>query len=312
MRKLFDSKVFKNKFGQVYSGWIIFFVMAAYYVITYIISDLFIFILSQILIAGGEINLSTGYYGAIVGYLNDVIIPIIMQILACMIMIAIPVITWRYIMKQSIAKMGLNSFKAGHKGCFIGVLMGAINCTLIFAILILTGQAKIKSWMPKLTILQICWVFVLFLVAFGEEIMNRSFFMSVLKRVGNIYVIIFFPSIIFGLIHLLNPNITVFSVLNIVLAGILFSYMFIKSGNIWMCIGYHFAWNTFQGIVYGMPVSGLNIKGMLTTNFTADNILNGGKFGIEGGILTTLVTILSFVVVRYYYRNSEYDFLSKK
>ena len=35
--------------------------------------------------------------------------------------------------------------------------------------------------------------------------------------------------------------------------------MYIKSGNIWMCIGYHFTWNTFQGIIYGMPVSGLNV-----------------------------------------------------
>lgn len=86
--------------------------------------------------------------------------------------------------------------------------------------------------------------------------------------------------------------------------------IFIKSGNIWMCIGYHFTWNVFQGIIYGMPVSGLSIPGIITTHFTRDNILNGGGFGIEGGILTTLVTLLSFLFVRYYYRNSTYDFMN--
>ena len=47
-----------------------------------------------------------------------------------------------------------------------------------------------------------------------------------------------------------------------------------------------------------MPVSGLSIPGIITTHFTRDNILNGGGFGIEGGILTTLVTLLSFLFVR--------------
>ena len=76
-----------------------------------------------------------------------------------------------------------------------------------------------------------------------------------------------------------------------------------------MCIGYHFTWNMFQSVIYGMPVSGINIKGIITTSFPSDTFLNGGVFGIEGGILTTLVTILSLIVVRYWYRNSNYDFI---
>lgn len=48
---------------------------------------------------------------------------------------------------------------------------------------------------------------------------------------------------------------------------------------------------------------------MITTHFTADNFIIGGIFGIEGGILTTLVTLLGFLFVKYYYRNSTYDFI---
>ncbi|WP_330363055.1 hypothetical protein [[Clostridium] symbiosum] len=48
---------------------------------------------------------------------------------------------------------------------------------------------------------------------------------------------------------------------------------------------------------------------MITTHFTADNFITGGIFGIEGGILTTLVTLLGFLFVKYYYRNSTYDFI---
>ena len=59
-----------------------------------------------------------------------------------------------------------------------------------------------------------------------------------------------------------------------------------------------------------MPVSGLDIKGIITIRFPFDTILNGGAFGIEGGVLTTLITILSFLFVKHYYRNSTYDFIS--
>lgn len=130
-----------------------------------------------------------------------------------------------------------------------------------------------------------------------------------LRRVGNLPFIVLVPSFIFGLIHLGNNGVTFFSVCNIILAGLLFSYMYIRSGNIWMCIGYHFTWNSFQGLVFGMPVSGINVTGMITTHFTANNFITGGIFGIEGGILTTLVTLLGFLFVKYYYRNSTYDFI---
>ena len=49
-----------------------------------------------------------------------------------------------------------------------------------------------------------------------------------------------------------------------------------------------------SGVVYGMPVSGLQIPGIITTQYAESNLLNGGAFGIEGGILTTIVTLLSF------------------
>ena len=111
--------------------------------------------------------------------------------------------------------------------------------------------------------------------------------MAVLRRCRNLYFITLVPSVIFGLIHLSNPDVTFLSILNIILVGILFSYMFIRSGNLWMCMGYHFTWNTFQGVIYGMPVSGLTVPGVVKTEFTASNLLNGGMFGIEGGILTT-------------------------
>ena len=53
--------------------------------------------------------------------------------------------------------------------------------------------------------------------------MNRGFIMSVLRRTNSRFLVIVVPSLIFGLIHLTNPNVTLLSVVNIVLLGIALS-----------------------------------------------------------------------------------------
>jgi hypothetical protein len=88
------------------------------------------------------------------------------------------------------------------------------------------------------------------------------------------------------------------------------AYIYIRSGNIWMCIGYHITWNYFQGYVFGFKVSGTNSQGMLTTVFPKNSILNGGAFGPEGGLFVTIVILLGILFVKLYYKNSQFDFMA--
>lgn len=312
MSKLWNNKLIKNKLGQVRSGWIILITMAAFYILTWVFSELFMKVLGQILINTGDINPVTGELSSLVYWFNDVSLPVVFQILTDIFMLAVPIVIWRLVMKHSVREMGLNSltWKRNRKDGAVGMLLGVVNCSVIFLLVITIGKGRIVSNGITISVMWFWWLFAFVLVGIAEEAMNRGFLMAVLRRCRSIPVIMFVPSVIFGLIHLGNPGVTFFSVANIVFVGVLFSYMFMKSGSIWMCIGYHISWNIFQGLVYGMPVSGLDVPGMITTHYTESNVLNGGAFGIEGGILTTIVTLLTFIFVWYYYRNSKYDFVS--
>lgn len=310
MKKVWNNKLIKNKYGQVRSGWLILAVMAAYNLIVYALSYLLIETLRKILTSTGDINAATGELSQFAGWIDSTALPILLQIITEAVLILTPIIMWRYIMKHPTREIGLTTTGPAKKDCRAGMLLGTISCTIVFLITITAGGGHVISWVPHITGTAIIWILIFILVAFGEEILTRGFIMSALRRTRNIYIILLVPSVIFGLIHLSNPNVTLLSVTNIIIIGILFSYMYIKSGNIWMCIGYHFTWNTFQGIIYGMPVSGLNVPGFITTEFTQNNLLNGGGFGIEGGILTTIVSILGIIFIKYYYRNSEYDFIN--
>ena len=92
------NPIFKNRYGEVRSGWIILAVMAAFYVFVFLSGTAVIMALSALLVQTGHINPATGELSAFTNWLNDTVLPIAMQILTEIIMIAVPLISWRLIM----------------------------------------------------------------------------------------------------------------------------------------------------------------------------------------------------------------------
>ena len=83
--------------------------------------------------------------------------------------------------------------------------------------------------------------------------------------------------------------------------------MFMKSKNIWMPIGYHITWNYFQGYIWGFKVSGTNSNGLYAIENITNNIINGGDFGPEGGVIVTIIICLTFYFVYRYYKNDNIE-----
>lgn len=305
-------KLFKDPHGNVRSGWIILLCIVLIYGVNSVLSWGVIKALGAVLRLTGDIDPATGFYSPLVDWLEETFLPIALQLLMEVVMIAVVLLAWK-VMRQKWENIGLRSFKTRfqHDG-LVGMMLGIVCCSVIFVILLLSGNAIVAPVHIRFTFTWFWWVIIFLFVGIGEELMNRGLIMSLLRRTNNVCLILFVPSAIFGLIHLRNPGVTFLSTLNIILIGMVFSWMYYKSGNLWMCIGYHITWNIFQSSIYGMPVSGLTgIDSLLSTHFPTDNLLNGGAFGIEGGLLTTFITLLLFFFVHYYYRNSEYRFLQE-
>lgn len=140
------------------------------------------------------------------------------------------------------------------------------------------------------------------LVAFNEEILFRGYILSNLMRKLNRFWALTISSILFGLMHSINPNVQVIPIINIILAGYLLGAAYIYTRNLWYPIILHFLWNFVQGPVLGYPVSGISTPNIFTIKPLGAAWVNGGGFGFEGSIVYTVLCLIAIGLIVSYYR----------
>lgn len=299
--------IFKNKYNEVRSGWKILLVFLLSYALIFGASMLIGVIIGMILLIKGKsdylINFnieSTAEYELI--FQISTSISNILFIISC-------IIIWKLFEKKKINKMGITSIKNGYKELCVGLILGAITMSIVAIIIIAIGNVKLINPIskPQISISLLYGLIGFIFVGFGEEILSRGYIMSVLKQTRNKWLILIGPALIFAALHLGNDGIDVLSFVNLFLVGVLFAYMFMKSKNIWMPIGYHITWNYFQGYIWGFGVSGISVNGLYKVENITNNIINGGAFGPEGGIIVTIVICLTFGFVYCFYKEEKID-----
>lgn len=148
-------------------------------------------------------------------------------------------------------------------------------------------------------------VFVVLVTVFfqsgSEELLCRGFLYQRLRRsFRSPWVAIIGNALVFGVLHLLNPEVSFLGFLNIVLFGVFMALMIYYYESMWMAIAVHTGWNYMQSIVLGLPNSGLvfdfsifKLDAASATNSFAYNV----GFGIEGTVLSSVIIAVGIVVI---------------
>ncbi|MCM1101452.1 MAG: CPBP family intramembrane metalloprotease [Clostridium sp.] len=146
--------------------------------------------------------------------------------------------------------------------------------------------------------LPLLFLFVaVFIQSAAEEFLCRGFvYQRLRQRYRRPAVAILGNSLLFALLHLMNDGITVLSVLNIMLTGILFSLMILYLDSMWCAMAAHAAWNFTQNIIFGLPNSGIVVPYSvfhLDAASARDSFAYNVGFGVEGTLLADAVLLFA-------------------
>ena len=144
-----------------------------------------------------------------------------------------------------------------------------------------------------------------FAVAISEEVMCRGYILGrMLQANVNRFLALFLSSLVFALLHMFNPNITVLSFINILIAGCMMGVVYLYTRNLWFPISLHLFWNWIQGPILGYEVSGMELMpSFIQLSLPSNNMWNGGMFGFEGSIVCTVLMLIFIAGIIIYFQN---------
>lgn len=143
----------------------------------------------------------------------------------------------------------------------------------------------------------------------AEEVLCRGFMMpSLMKRVSALAAIMI-SATVFALPHFASlfeagVVITIIGIVNLYLISFVFVLLILCRTNIWISCALHSIWNFVLYGVFGLTVSSVesDMTGILCFQSNSLSIINGGIYGIESSIVTTVVLGIVVVVLWKYWK----------
>lgn len=208
--------------------------------------------------------------------------------------VLLSVVCRKYLDRRSISSMGLVRLRRPLLTLLGGFLAGVIPIVATALVAMSQGGFRFNGF--GFSAMAGIFIPALILMAFMEEIMTRGYLLQNLLDIRWPVFGVLFTSLLFWLMHSLNPNAwsSPFVGINLFGAGVVLSLAYIAARDIWFPTALHFGWNFAQGIVLSIPISGMKIDGFVRLELveSAPSWLTGGAFGLEASALTTVAEIL--------------------
>lgn len=223
----------------------------------------------------------------------------LLMLFANFMMIVIVLLFCGLLQKRSMESVGFVRENAGRE-YLLGAGCGFLMFSAAAVICVVTGTLRFEGISASAN----AGLLVLFLAGYlvqgmAEEVLCRGYLLGSAARRYSLPVAILFNSVVFALLHSFNAGLSALALLNLTLFGIFASICYLRRGNLWFVGAMHSLWNFVQGNVYGVQVSGMSkTVSVLDSVSTAEgSLINGGAFGLEGGLGVTFVYAAGIAVL---------------
>lgn len=237
-------------------------------------------------------------------------------------LVSVYVSTWlggRLLDRRRFTSFGYHVGPSWWRDFLAGLVIGAVLMAVIFAVEWAAGWLQVTGTLyaaqgTDFGTDMLVSVLVFIMVGFREEQLFRGYlvrngaeglsFKAVRARAA---VVIAWASfaILFGCAHLLNPNASLVSTVDLVLAGLFLGLPYILTGELALGIGLHITWNLFEGNVFGFPVSGTDAgPTLIAIRQAGPKLWTGGAFGPEAGLIGVLAIVLGSALILLWVRRT--------
>jgi membrane protease YdiL (CAAX protease family) len=208
----------------------------------------------------------------------------------CAAGVGVALIFRRFLDRQPLATLGF-TFRVRWLRLFgIGILLGIGMQTLVLFLESALGyaHASFPRWSDA-ELGSLAYVIpVLLLGAVAEEMPVRGYLFQNLREAWGTWPALIATSLLFAALHIFNPGShsdVLMTMIGVAAAGAVLCLSVVVSGSLWVALGCHFAWNLFEGPVFGFPVSGLSIGSahLASQSVSGPEWFTGGSFGPEAG-----------------------------
>ena len=199
----------------------------------------------------------------------------------------------KYINREPFSSIGIQ-FNGYEDDFIFGLLIGLGLIVMGFGILMIFNFISITSLQFSF-IDQLFYLCLFAVVSLNEEIAMRGYILQNLSSSFNKYIALALSSLVFMIMHIGNPNMSIIPLFNLFLAGLFLGIYCIHRKNLWFPIGVHFTWNYFQGPVLGFEVSGNEVNSLFIQRIDGSDFITGGQFGFEGSIILTTFMIIGII-----------------
>jgi membrane protease YdiL (CAAX protease family) len=212
--------------------------------------------------------------------------------------------------KRDLADYGLPLRECLGRRFWLGAVFGLVTMTMVVAAMHVAGVIAFSKGTVQGQALATYATFAAITFVFGamfEELTCRGYLLFTLTTGFGFWPAALVSSAIFGLLHAGNQGETAFGCFSTGVFGFLFCVLLRRTGNLWMPIGFHAAYNWAESFFYGTTDSGfLAHDRFLTVEVSGSRWLTGGSAGPEGSVLCVAIVLLLTIGVGFGMRGARF------
>ena len=215
----------------------------------------------------------------------------------------------RYLDQRTFSSLGLRFNSQTLLDLIFGFGLTGLMMVIIFLVLwgldwlqIESFAWQMESW-GNVAASVLVMVILFTFVSWQEELLMRGYWLQNLSAGLSQSLGILLSSALFALAHWFNPNLDWMGLLGLFLAGLFLAYGYVRTKQLWLPIGLHLGWNFFEGTLFGFPVSGQYQYQLIRQSVTGPDLITGGAFGPEAGLILLPVLLLGTAGIYWYTRS---------